>query len=123
MKGSGVMAWNAHVVVAAVTEEMERRMEEAAKVVEVDARHRLLAIREPEFGQGYRRVLALFRLKSVVKRTAREIVGTVGIPAGDKGDSYGFYIETGSRTAGAQPWLRPALLTNLATIKQLLGAK
>ena len=123
MSRSGVAEWKAEALIAAVKAQVESGMEEATKVVEVDARHRLLAIREPEFGQGYRRVLALFRLKSVVKRTAREIVGTVGIPAGDKGDSYGFYIETGSRTAGAQPWLRPALLTNLATIKQLLGAK
>ena len=123
MSRSGVAEWKAEALIAAVKAQVESGMEEATKVVEVDARHRLLAVREPEFGRAYRRVLALYRLKSKVLTGHREVLGAVGIPAGDKGDSYGFYIETGSRTAGAQPWLRPALLTNLATIKNLLGAK
>jgi hypothetical protein len=35
----------------------------------------------------------------------------------------GFYIETGSTTAPAHPWLRPALLTNLRNIVALLGGR
>lgn len=123
MSRSGVSEWHAHVIVEAVADEVELRMEDAAKLVEMDARHRLLSIRDPEFGQGYRRVLALYRLTSQVKRTRDSIVGSIGIPRGDKGDSYGFYIETGSRTAGAQPWLRPALWENLETIRELLGVE
>ena len=95
-------------------------MEAAAKVVETDARHRMLSIKEPEFGRGYRRVLALYRLKSIVKRDKKDIVALIGIPRGEKGGSYGYYIEIGSRTAPAHPWLRPALLTNIKTIIQLL---
>jgi hypothetical protein len=120
---SHIQEWRQAAVIEAVATEVKSNMEIATKVVEVDARRRLLAIREPEFGQGYRRVLALYRLTSVVRQTGNEVLGAVGIPPGEKGGDYGFWIETGSRTAPAHPWLRPALLTNLRSILQILSGQ
>lgn len=118
-----ITEWRSREVVEAVRAEVTSNMEAAAKVVEVDARRRLLAIREPEFGRAYRRVLALFRLTSFVTSDSNVIEGKIGIPAGEKGSDYGYWIETGSKSAPAQPWLRPALLTNLRDIIALLGGK
>jgi hypothetical protein len=116
-----ITEWNQTQVIEQIAAEVEANMETAAKVVEVDARHRLLRVRQPEFGAGYRRVLALFRLTSVVTRDGNAIEGWIGIPPGDKGGHYGFYIETGSSTAPAHPWLRPALFGNMRNILQLLS--
>lgn len=123
MSRTGVTEWKAAELKEALAVAVTARMEDAAKLVEVDARSRLLRIRDPEFGLGYRKVLALYRLKSVVRRVGNVIEGMIGIPPGAKGGDYGYYIETGSRTAPAHPWLRPALLTNLKTIMQLLGGR
>ena len=120
---SGVVEWNQREVIERITAETVENMEIAAKMVEVNARKRLLRIRQPDFGVKYRMVLALYRLTSIVKRDGTAVEGRVGIPAGEKGDSYGFFIETGSSTAAAQPWLRPALAENLQAIIELLGGK
>ena len=113
--------WDAKRVTREIADEVEATLEVAGKVVEVDARRRMLAIREPERGRGYRRVLALYRLTSAVVRTSWEIAAEIGIPKGEAGGDYGFWIEVGSRTAPAHPWLRPALLTNLKAILGLFG--
>ena len=123
MSGSGITEGRAKELIEQIAAATVDNMEDAAKVVEIDARHRMLSISDPAFGTGYRRVLALYRLKSIVQRAGNVIEGSIGIPPGQKGGSYGFWIEVGSKTAPAHPWLRPALLTNLQTIKKLLGAK
>lgn len=117
------IVWNQREVIEAIAVEVASNMETAAKVVEVDARRRLLGIKEPERGRPYRRVLALYRLTSMVVRDGLEIDGLIGIPPGAKGGDYGFWIEKGSRTAPAQPWLLPALLTNLKAIMGMLAGK
>jgi hypothetical protein len=115
--------WRAREVTAQIAEQVAEDMATAGKMVEVDARRRLLAIREPEFGQGYRRVLALYRLISFVMRELSTITAYIGIPPGEEGSDYGFWIEVGSRTAPANPWLRPALLTNLKNVMNLLSGR
>lgn len=116
--------WDQDAVIEQIADEVESNMEIAVKAVEVDARKRLLSIGDPGWGAGYRRLVA-YRLTSFVNRDARAIVGAVGVPPDPKsGTPYmGFYIETGSTTAPAHPWLRPALLTNVRNILQLLGGK
>jgi len=118
-----VVEWNPRAVFDAVAAQVTKNMETAAKAVELDARHRLLRVREPEFGIKYRLVLALYRLTSGVQQEGAGIEARIGIPRGRKGGDYGFWIETGSRTAPAHPWLRPALLANLRVILQLLEGK
>lgn len=116
-----ITEWNQKQVIEQIAGLVTENMEVAAKVVEVDARHRLLRIRQPEFGAGYRRVLALYRLTSIIQRDGDVVEGGIGIPPGEKGGHYGFYIETGSSTAPAHPWLRPALMGNLRNILRLLS--
>ena len=115
--------WNQKAVVEEIAAEVEISMETAVKMVEVDARRRLLAIGDPSWGAGYRRLIALYRLTSFVQREGLAIVGAIGVPPDPRSgsDHMGFYIETGSTTAPAHPWLRPALLTNLQNIVGLLS--
>jgi hypothetical protein len=117
---STINQWRQREVIDEVADQVISDMEMAGKVVEVDARRRLLRIQDPEFGRKYRRVLALFRLTSFVRRTGSTIEALIGIPKGEQGGDYGFWIEIGSKTAAAQPWLRPALLTNLRRIREFL---
>jgi len=117
-----ITEWNAGAVVSEITDAVHANMEMAAQVVETDARRRLLSIGDPDWGAGYRRLLALYRLTSIVERDTRSVEAGIGMPPGKAGYD-GFYIETGSRTAPAHPWLRPALLGNLRRIINLLGGR
>lgn len=117
---STIQEWRQAEVIEEITVYVEANMATAAKVVEVDARRRLLSISDPEWGAAYRKLLALYRLTSIVERDGTTIEGGIGMPPGRKGSSYGYYIETGSRTAPAHPWLRPALLNNLRNILQII---
>lgn len=117
----GITEWRQDEVVGEVTAELEAKMETAAKVVEVAARRNLLAISEPDWGSAYRAMLANYKLSSFVVRSDKEIEAGIGLPGGKAGHD-GWYIETGSTTAPAHPWLRPALLHNLRKITQLLSS-
>lgn len=117
---SVIREWRQREVIEEITAQVESDLRVAAKVVEVDARRRLLAIHDPEWGRGYRKLLALFRLTSFVERSRDAVEAEVGIPKGKTGD-VGFWIEVGSKSAPAHPWLRPALLTNLENILTLLS--
>lgn len=117
---SGIQKWRQAEVIEEISAELERNMETAAKVVEVDARRRLLKISEPEWGAAYRKLLALYRLTSIVTRDRMAVEAGIGMPPGKKGSDYGYWIEVGSHTAPAHPWLRPALLHNLRNILELL---
>lgn len=123
MSRSGVVEWNQAAVIEAIAVEVQESMEIAAKEVETDARKRLLRIKEPARRGKYRLILALYRLTSYVRRDGTTIEGHIGIPRGEKGGDYGFWIEIGSVTAPANPWLRPALMENLKKITALLGGK
>jgi len=118
---STIAEWNQREVIEAIKADLVANMEIAAGVIETDARKRLLRIQEPEFGRAYRRVLALYRLISRVVVGKDVVEGQVGIPGGEKGSDYGFWIEIGSHTYAAQPWLRPALMGNLKNIVRLLA--
>lgn len=125
-----VVEWHPENVIDAVEAEVEAALRDGAELVKLDARRNLLRVREPEFGRRYRMRLALYELTSVcVKRKGRLIAFWVGIPkrfvTGKKGttekaQSYGYYIEVGTRRFPAHPWLRPALINNKDAIKALL---
>ena len=117
---STISEWRQREVIEAVKAEVAANMEIAATVVETDARKRLLRIADPEFGRAYRRVLALYRLTSRVVVGKDVVEGQIGIPAGEKSSDYGFWIEIGSHTYAAQPWLRPALMAILKDLVRLL---
>ena len=95
-------------------------MEIACKFVETEARTNLVAIEEPDWGAAYRREIVARRLTYVVTEDDKAIVGVVGVERGQSGEDHGYWIETGSKTAPPQPWLRPAVFHNAKTIVKLL---
>lgn len=115
--------WNPEGVIEKVAAETTENMELACKFVETDARRRLLSISEPEWGAAYRREILARKLTSVVTRKGKAIVGVVGMRTGKEGRHYGYYIEMGSSTAPAQPYLRPAVFQNAREIVKLLAGK
>jgi len=115
--------WNPGAVKDMVKANLAENMETACKFVEQRARTSLLAIREPEWGAKYRRVIVARRLTYVLSLEGNEVVGTVGVRKGEKGQYYGFYIEMGSSTSPAHPYLRPAVFNHANEIVKLLGGQ
>ncbi len=113
--------WDQAAVIEQIADEVVETMEIAAKVVQMDARKRLLKIHDPEWGRKYRKLIALYRLTSFVKRERLAVVGLIGMPRESKGNDMGFWIEVGTVSQPPHPWLRPALLANLRDIQQLFG--
>lgn len=116
-----VAEWRQREVVGEVKAQVARGLEVAGHAVQVDARRRLLQVSEPEWGRKYRQLLALGRLTVVMVEEAGFVEVGVGIPRGEKGGDYGYWIEVGNVNWPAHPWLRPALLENLKEIVRLLA--
>jgi len=115
--------WNPKAVKDAAIEEIAGSMEIVGKFVETEARRRLLSIADPDWGAAYRRGIVSRLLTYQVSREANAVVCTVGVAVGSKGRHHGFWIETGSATAPAHPFLRPAVFNNGAKIVALLGGQ
>jgi len=111
------------VVREAVIGELMASGKVVGKFVETEARRRLHAIAEPEWGERYRRLIVGRLLTFVVEREARAVVITVGVRRGEKGRYHGFYIETGTRRQPAHPFLRPAVFDNAKEIVGLLAGR
>ncbi len=115
--------WTPSDVKAMVADKIFDRMGMAAKLVEDDARRRLDAITKPDTKRdvNYRKYLSKYILTHKVEVDGKSIVGYVGMAIGKQGQTHhGFYIERGSSTAPAQPYLRPALVQNLKNIMGIL---
>jgi hypothetical protein len=107
-----------------VRDKMKARAEDVAKFVETEARNGLDAIQTPDTKRdvNYRSYLSRYILTSQVKEETQAVVIQVGMKIGKSGQTHhGFYIETGSRTAPARPYLRPAVLNNKRAIIGLLA--
>lgn len=113
-------SWTPEKVNQAALDQIEANAGDAGSYVEAEARRRLQAIREPEWGAGYRRNVVASLLMHKVQRTGDEVVITVGVATSEKSRHHGLYIELGSSTAPAQPFLRPAVFENGAKIVGLL---
>lgn len=85
-----------------------------------DARKRLQAIQEPKFGRKYRRIIVAGLLDYVIERARKAVTVLVGVKKTDESEHHGFYIEVGSRTKRAQPFLRPAVFENVKRIMELI---
>ena len=118
-----IRKWRPQAVRQAVLAELEQNAEIVGKFVETEARKRLYAIEEPEWGEKYRRLIVGRLLTYVVKREAKAVVITVGVAGGEKGKYYGFWIETGTRRQPAHPYLRPAVYNNAREIVKLLAGE
>ena len=96
------------------------------KFVEEDARRRLLAIKYPERGSAYRQQYVAREITHEVEALPNEVVISVGLPPGKRRQTggftrhVGFYIEMGSATWPANPYLRPSVFSNAKHILALL---
>jgi len=93
------------------------------KFVETEARRRLLAIRDPEWGEAYRSKLVARLLTYEVKTSPKEVTINVGVRTSSSGSWHGYYIELGSSKFGPHPFLRPAVFQNAAKIVALLSGR
>jgi hypothetical protein len=100
---------------------VEANAEESGAFIEADARRRLKAIEQPEWGAKYRRGKLAALMRHEVEQKDNEVELRVGLEATGGSKHHGFYIETGSSTAPAQPFLRPAVFQNGPAIVALLS--
>lgn len=96
------------------------------KFVETDARRRLMAIEQPDFGsfgKPYRQNVVARLLTSEVVVGDDEVVIYVGVAKSSSSDKHGLYIELGTRQDPAHPFLRPAVFENASKIVALLSGR
>lgn len=115
--------WNADKIREQIRGQVASNMELACQFVEHEARRNLRAIQEPK-GKFYRRVILASRVSHEVEVKRNSIEGRVGERKGSKHPEkpYGFYVEVGSSTAPAHPWLRPAVFNNIKAILAILSS-
>lgn len=128
-------SWHPERLKRRVLEDLVANGETAGKFVETEARQRLLAIRDPEWGAGYRRYIANYMLTSLVERERNAVVIWIGVRKGPKGQQHGLWIELGTAMIPphgdkpgrpghpAHPYLRPAVFQNARAIVQLLAGE
>lgn len=118
-----------------VLDDLVANGEIVGKFVETEARRRLLAITEPEWGAKYRYMIVGRLLTNVVERQRNAVVIWVGVAKGAKGKQHGLWIELGTATIPprggkpgrpghpAHPYLRPAVFDNARQIVLLLAGR
>ena len=119
-----IVEWHAERIMQAVIEKIARNAPDAAYFIETDARRRLDAIRTPDTprDRNYRFYLSKWMLTHVVQRLeGKALMVAVGMRIGKGGQKHhGWWIERGSSSAPAHPYLRPAVLQNARDIIELL---
>lgn len=119
--------WRPEAVKKQVLAELSENAEIVGMFVETEARRRLDAIKKPSNDRAvaYRRFLSRWVLTHTIKTTERSVEIRVGMRRRSEkgGGHHGYYIETGSKTAAAQPYLRPAVFHNAREIVRLLAGK
>lgn len=119
-----ITKWDAVAVKKMAKGVIVSHAEDVGMFVETEARRKLDAIEDPDTkrDKNYRAYLSEFMLTNVVEDNENEVVIRVGMKIGKQGQTHhGFYIETGSSTAPAHPYLRPAVFENGKDIVMMLG--
>lgn len=121
------LTWKSDTLKKALLADLTANADIVGEFVESEARRRVLAIPEPAWGAGHRKYISRL-LTNVVEQERNAVVIRVGLPPGKKTKTgttrhLGFYIEFGSKTAPAHPYLRPAVYENAANIVALLSGK
>jgi len=115
--------WNPKAFKKALLNNLLSEMEIVGAFVESDARRRLHDIADPAWGRAYREQVVSRLLTNIVKVGKNEVIATVGVKKSPSGSHHGFYIEMGSSTAPAHPFLRPAVFQNGPQIIALLEGR
>lgn len=116
------LKWNAKQFKEEIKAAVADNGELVGQFVVSDARRRLLAITDPDWGAGHRKYVSRL-VASEVEIKPNEVVINVGARATSKSRHFGFYIETGSKSGAAHPWLRPAVFQNAKKIVGLIEGK
>lgn len=117
----GIKDWDPELIIQLAFDKMEANADDAGQFVVDEARRRLQAIQEPEWGAGYRRGVVANLLAYEVDRLGdEELTIWVGVESSDESSHHGFYIELGSSKFPAHPFLRPAIFENGNKILGLL---
>lgn len=120
---SYTLTWKATEFKKKLSGDLAANAEIVGKYCETDARRRLLAINDPKWGAKYRTQVVARLLTYEVKASPKEVIINIGVRATSSGRHHGYFIEFGSRTAPAHPFLRPAVRENAAKIVSLLSGK
>lgn len=118
------ITWTPNAVKRMAQEIVLERAEDVGKFCETDARRRLDAITDPDTkrDKNYRKYLSDWILTNTVEKDKFDVLIRIGMKVGKEGQMHhGFYIETGSSTAQAHPFLRPSVFSNARDIVDLLG--
>ena len=119
-----ITEWKPERLKDAVRAQLMDRGQTVGKFVEGEARRRLDAISKPDNKRAvaWRAFLSRYVLTNTVTSEEDAVVIRVGMKVGPRkgGDTRGFYVETGSSTAPAHPYLRPAVFQNMRDIVKLL---
>lgn len=121
---SVLQEWKPEAVKKMARDIVADNAELTGKFLETEAARHLDAIREPSDKRflGYRWFLKRYLLTSTVEVREDAVTVRVGMRLRSEkgGDHHGFYIETGSAVAPANPFLRPAVFGNARDILDLL---
>lgn len=117
------LKWDPGAFKKQLLQDLKSNGEIVGEFVESDARRRLLAISDPEWGRGYRESVVSRLLTNIVEVEKNEVVIFIGVEKSSSGTHHGFYIEFGSSTAPAHPFLRPAVFSNAREIFSLLEGR
>lgn len=118
----GELKWRPQEFKNEVARNLLANAELVGKFVETEARRRLLAITDPDWGEVYRGYVARL-IGNEVETDSKGVTIRVGVRPGKSGSHHGLYIELGSKTAAAHPFLRPAVYENAGKIISLLAGK
>jgi hypothetical protein len=116
--------WKPDKLKAVVKARLMSNSDQVGKFMEGEARRRLDSIGSPDTkrDKNYRAYLSRSLLGYMKENGANFVQVSVGMGIGNRGTGvyyHGFFIETGSSTAPAHPFLRPAVFSNANTIIQL----
>lgn len=112
--------WKPEKVKEMIKVNLKKNGDDAGAYVEADARRRLLAITDPDWGAGYRRFVVGRLLTHLVEEMPNSVDILVGVAVSSDSRHHGFYIETGTARRPAHPFLRPAVFNNGRIIVRLI---
>jgi hypothetical protein len=123
-----IVKWDPVAVKKMAMDELMANAELTGVFLESEARRRLDAITDPDTprDKNYRYYLSKYLLTHTVTKESNAIVIDVGMKVGPRGSGashHGFYIEIGSESAAAHPYLRPAVFDNADEIVGLLAGE
>jgi hypothetical protein len=116
-------SWEQDKLITHIGDNIQKNAEQTGDWIYRQAKDGLDAIQTPSDARSknYRYYLSKYILTHFVERESEMVHIYVGMKIGKHGQRHhGYYIETGSHTAPAKPYLRNALFNNIRRIVNML---